>query len=623
MKRFVIAIVTVLAALSVPSARAQTPLFRQEAQMARLGETQGKARAEAEYSKIESRIPMRDGISLFTSIYYPKDTLAKHPILMIRTPYSCSPYGSEFPEQFNTHYYGTYILEGYILVFQDVRGRYLSEGHYEQVRPIDPSIAADHSRVQTDEATDTYDTIEWLLENVPGNNGKVGLTGCSYPGFYAFAGALSCHPAVKAVSPQAPVTDWFMGDDIHHNGALCLSDAFSFIPGMDRHEPPATTYSPMPSFIKEGQNAYDFFLSVGCVDSLTNVLGSYGKGFWKDIMDHPDYDSFWKERNTLQHCGSLSPAVLVVGGEFDAEDLYGAVNLYKTIRKNCPHTDCRFAFGPWKHGGWLGSPVERYDRTPNHHYFFSMELPFFNYYLKGEGSPDAFPRTLVFDTGSDIWNEYDNWPAASSRCDVFLELQPKSALSIKKKSSKAVKTRKKAIAEYVSDPSRPIPSYRSEARKKAYMYEDQSFLADRSDTAPFQSGILESDLALQGPVNVQLTVSSSSTDADFIVKLIDVDSTGLQRMVRCDIMPARFRKGFEKPEALKPGKKTDIRFTMADICHSFLKGHRVMVVVQSSSFPLFAMNPQTFTPNVFKCPAELQVPSTITIYGGFLRINSE
>ena len=622
---FLLAFCVSVGAKGQPS-QAEVPVWR-----AKYAENVGKAYAECYYSKSAGYVAMRDGVRLYTTVYRPKDTLEKHPILIVRTPYSSGPYGEGFPNEFNSHYYGTYIMEGYILVFQDVRGRYLSEGSFEQVRPVRANAnrsanatrsATSTGSAESDETTDVYDTVEWLLANVPGNNGRVGLVGCSYLGFYAFCGALSGHPAVKAVSPQAPVGDWFMGDDIHHNGAFCLIDAFGFIPSMDRQSEPCTRYPRMPAFAKAGTDTYDFFLQAGCIDSLTRMLGGYGGGFWKQITEHPDYDDFWKSRSTLGHCAGVGPAVLVTGGEYDGEDLYGAINLYRTIRRESPETDCRLAFGPWKHGGWMDRPIPLYDMTPNYFYFFNMELPFFNFYLKGEGSEESFPRTLVFETGRNVWRECDTWPAAEAGAEVRFTLEANATLSVDSTLPRSNKSRggRNAIATYVSDPKSPVPSNRPGEYGKQYMYEDQSFLSGRSDTAPFMSGALESDVTVSGPLSVSLVVSASTTDADLVVKLIDVDPSGYQLLVRGDIMPARFREGFEKPVALKPGRRTTVSFTMPDVCHTFLKGHRILVVVQSSWFPLFAMNPQTFTENIYTCSPDLFVPSRISIYAGSLTL---
>ena len=599
---------------------------------AAFGQNIGKAFAEAYYWKDEYYITMRDGIRLYTAVYWPKDTVRKHPILVRRTPYSCAPYGRDYTDEFNSHHLGTYLEEGYIIVFQDVRGRYRSQGRFMHIRPmLDAADAARSSEaaaaiyagtgkrsknIPTDESTDSYDTVDWLIHNIHGNNGRVGFTGNSYPGFYAMLAGLCGHPAVKAVSPQAPVTDWFMGDDVHHNGAFCMADTFGFVPWLDVFMPPTTKYPNAPQFIPKGASPYDYFLGKGCIDSLTTMLGlQYGSYFWQDICQHPNYDEFWQARDTRRHCYNVKPAVFVTGGEYDGEDLYGAINLYKAICTQSPSTDCRLAFGPWRHGGWLGRSIALYDMSPTYDYFFDMELPFFNYYLKGEGSLESLPKALVFDTGINAWRSYDSEPqefVSGRGRKLVMSLEEGKSLALDTKSGMGGGP----VAEYVSDPKNPVPSDGPHPHGKSYMYDDQSFSTSRSDVAAFTSEIMDGSITVAGPVSVALNVSASTSDADFVVKLIDVDKTGYQLMVRGDIMPARFRNGFEKPEPLTPNEKTNVTFVMPDVCHTFLPGHKIMVTVQSSWFPLFAMNPQNYVENIYKAEVSDFQASTITIYSG-------
>lgn len=625
---------------------------------AAFGENIGKTFAEKYYWKDEYYLTMRDGARLYTAVYWPKDTVRKHPILVCRTPYSCAPYGRDYTDEFNSHHLGTYLEEGYIIVFQDVRGRYRSQGRFMHIRPmLDAADAARSSEaaaaiyagtgkrsknIPTDESTDSYDTVDWLIHNIRCNNGKVGFTGNSYPGFYAMLAGLCGHPAIKAVAPQAPVTDWFMGDDVHHNGAFCMADAFGFVPWLDVYMMPTTKYPSTPRFISKGTNPYDFYLEKGCIDSLTTMLGlQYGSYFWQDICQHPDYDEFWKARDTRRHCYNVKPAVLVTGGEYDGEDLYGAINLYKAICAQSPSTDCRLAFGPWRHGSWLGRPIPLYDMDPTYDYFFDMELPFFNYYLKGEGSLESLPKALVFDTGLNAWRSYDSEPeefasgafeatadGANARVgrssgrgsELVLSLEEGNSLALDERSEMegGVKSGMGSgmVAEYVSDSKNPVPSDGPNPHGKSYMYDDQSFSTSRADVAAFTSAALTENVSVSGPVSVALNVSASTTDADFVVKLIDVDTTGYQLMVRGDIMPARFRNGFEKPEPLVPNEKAKVTFVMPDICHTFLPGHKIMVVVQSSWFPLFAMNPQNFVENFYRCSTDDYVKSTIKVLSG-------
>jgi uncharacterized protein len=564
------------------------------------------------YYKLEKMIPMRDGIKLFTSIYIPKDSSEKHPILMRRTPYSSSPYGAHnFPEAFWNSYYRLYMRENYIMVVQDVRGKYMSEGEFEDVRPFNAS-----NNKNTDESTDSYDAIDWLVKNVPGNNGKVGAFGISYPGFYSTMVALSRHPALKAVSPQAPVTDWFMGDDFHHNGAFLPMDFFAFYSSFGRPRPVPSTQG-KPGFVFPGPDNYKFYLETGTIKNLGKILGDSIK-FWQDVFAHPNLDEFWKARNTRNFVQNISPttATLVTGGLFDAEDCFGAWNLYKAIESKASNNN-KIVMGPWFHGQWGGRSDGSYlgninfDSKTAEWYQDNVEVPFFNYYLKGKGDSAKLKEATVFFTGENTWHQLPQWPPAEESAQSIY-LQSNGNLSWNKPSSS------NAFTQYTSDPNRPVP-YTEDVhigRTREYMTDDQRFASRRPDVLVFQTEELTEDLTLAGPLYADIFASLSGTDADFVVKLIDVfpdnfkypnalpqpnksvggsyPMGGYQMLVRGEVMRGRYRKSFETPEAFKPGKVEEVKFYLPDIAHTFKKGHRLMVQVQSSWFPLVDRNPQQF-----------------------------
>ena len=575
-----------------------------------------RAWVERNYRKTEYRIPMRDGVRLHTTVYAPCDTAGRHPILLTRTPYSCRPYGAEFSASLWKSFLKLYLEEGYILVFQDVRGRYMSEGEYVDLRPF---IADKHSPEQIDEASDAYDTIDFLVREVAGNNGRVGVYGNSYPGFYALMAAASGHPALKAASPQAPVTDWFMGDDTHHNGVLFLRDAFSFIGGsfgrpMDN---PTTEAAAAPRYVRTDE--YDFFLRKATVDSLTQLLGDTVR-FWNEMMRHPDYDDWWRERCSVRAMHDLRPAILVVGGLFDAEDCYGAWTTYASIRRQSPRTSCRMVAGPWVHGGWRSSnggnrlgKIRFGDESLTDYYQQRIEVLFFNYYLLGKGDGGELAGATIFFTGENRWRTFEEWPPADARKEVLF-LRSNGALSAERP------IERESFSGYRSDPASPVPyDFPMHAsRDKAYMVADQRFAAGRPDVLCFTTEPLAGDVTFAGGIRAVLQAAISTTDADFVVKLIDVwpDNTeypGYQMLVRGDIMRGRYRRSFSAPEPFTPGEPTEVAFTMPDIAHTFRKGHRIMVQVQSSWFPLADRNPQQFV-DIYRCAASDFIPCDVRIY---------
>ncbi|QHV96922.1 CocE/NonD family hydrolase [Spirosoma endbachense] len=560
------------------------------------------------YTKKEQYIPMRDGTRLFTSIYLPKDNSEKHPILISRTPYSCAPYGENVYRNFWSNHYKEYLKEGYIMVVQDVRGRWMSEGIFEDVRPY----KTDKKANDFDEASDTYDAIDWLVKNLPNNNENVGVFGISYPGFYSTMAALSNHPALKAVSPQAPVTDWFMGDDFHHNGAFMEMDGFNFYlrRGFGFPRPKPTTVGPK-GFPVPTKDSYDFFLRSGALPNLTHFAGDSVR-FWNDMMQHPNLDAWWKARNVRNFVSAISPtiATLVVGGLFDAEDCFGAWSTYAAIEGKAKNNN-KIIMGPWFHGQWAGRGSDgsslgnvQFGSPTSAYYAENVEVPFFNYYLKGKGSIDNIKEANIFFTGENQWHQFDKWPPASVT-ERALYLQPKGGLSFTQPSASG----SEAFSEYISDPAKPVPYTDGikANRTREYMTDDQRFAANRPDVLVFKTDVLTDDLTLSGPLVADLQVSLSSTDADFIVKLIDVfpddfqyrptDAyimNGYQMLVRGEVFRGRFRKSFEKPEPFVPGQISEVKYTLPDVAHTFKKGHRIMVQVQSSWFPLVDRNPQKY-----------------------------
>lgn len=565
--------------------------------------TKSKNWLEENYVKEQFRIEMRDGIKLHTSVYSPIDKSEKYPILIWRTPYSTAPYD----EGFYTRMQEYIAKEGYILVYQDVRGRFMSEGKYDNMRPYLSNKTED----QTDETTDTYDTIEWLINNVPNNNGNVGIWGISYPGFYAALSTMESHPALKAVSPQAPIANWFIGDDMHHHGAFTLLLNFNFFKvfGIE----PDTLYKTWPKdpdYVSP--DAYTFFKELGPIKNVNEKYFNFERPFWNEIVKHGSYDEFWQSRNTLQHFDDVQPAVLNVGGWFDGENCFGALQTYQSIEKKNPTANNKLVMGPWSHGGWVrtnGDSLGNVDfgSMTGKYYIKNIEIPFFDYHLKNKGEPNL-PEATIFNTGINEWRQFDEWPPSEiSKTKIYF--QDKNGLSFLEPTKNS-----SSYDEYVSDPNKPIPytSLIVDSKNfypKPYMVEDQRFASTRPDVIVYQTESLENDVTIAGAINVNLFVSTTGTDADFVVKLIDVypydkaDSKpnpnnikqgAFQQLLRGDIFRGKFRNSYEKPEPFTPNKITNVKFGMNDLMHTFKKGHRIMVQVQSSWFPLFDMNPQKF-----------------------------
>ena len=585
---------------------------------------------KAHYTKYEYRIPMRDGVHLFTAVYIPKDASQSYPLIMDRTPYSVGPYGVD---HYPTHLGPSDEFEkaGYIFVYQDVRGRYMSEGEFVEMRP---HIDHKTSPKDVDDASDTYDTIEYLLKTVPNNNGRVGIWGISYPGFYTSASMIDSHPALKAASPQAPMTNLFMGDDSYHGGAFMLDANFGFYVFFYPQKNP-TLPKPPPPFDFGTPNNYEFYLNAGPTSNLDKNYLKGSNWLYNDQMYHDTYDDYWKARNLEPHLRNIHCAVLTVGGWYDAEDLSGPMRVYHSVEENNPGTVNTIVEGPWVHGGWAradGDHLGDIEFASKTSQFFraNIQFPFFEHYLKDKG--EVMPEAYMFETGTNVWRKYDKWPPEQAKArtlyfhaDGKLSFEPPSA--------------GEGSDSYTSDPMHPVPfvGYVTDTVPQRYMVDDQRFAATRPDVLVYESEPLKEDVTIAGPISPKLKVATSGTDSDFVVKLIDVFPAdypnpegavtpnkrildappllmgGYQELLRGEPMRGKFRNSWEKPEAFTPGKMADMNFTMPDLDHTFRRGHRIMVQVQSSWFPLVDRNPQTFTDIPNAKPSDFK-PATETVY---------
>jgi putative CocE/NonD family hydrolase len=566
---------------------------------------QGQEYVKANYTKYEYRIPMRDGTKLFTAVYVPKDEAKRYPILLNRTPYSVRPYGIDrYKDSLGPS--ALFGKAGYIFAYQDVRGRWMSEGEFVNMRPHNP---AKKDKSDIDESSDTYDTIDWLVKHVPNNNGRVGQSGISYPGFYTAAGMIDAHPALKACSPQAPVTDWFIGDDWHHNGALFLPHMFNFMANFGRPRPGPTKKFDH-RFDHETPDGYQFFLRMGPLPHANSRYFKDDVAFWSEAMKHGTYDEFWKPRNLRQHLNNIRPAVMTVGGWFDAENLFGALETYKKVEATSEGRTNILVMGPWLHGGWSGGDGESlgdvsFNSKTSVFYREQIEFPFFEFHLKGAGE-FKHPEAWVFETGTNQWRKHDAWPPKKAeRRSLYLRAGGRLTWG------KPAEDSSEAYDEYLSDPAKPVPFIDriDIGMRPEYMVADQRFAGRRPDVLVYETEVLEEDVTIAGPIKVELHVSTTGTDADWIVKLIDVYPDdypdlnpnprgvrmgGYQQLVRGDVMRGKFRNSFEKPEPFTQGEPAAVSFTMQDSYHTFRTGHRIMVQVQSSWFPLVDRNPQTF-----------------------------
>ncbi len=606
-----------------------------------ISQTQQKSNyVEENYDKIETAITMRDGAKLFTSIYTPKDNSKTYPILLQRTPYSTRPYGAN---KFKTRIAPNEHLmkEGNIIVYQDVRGRWMSEGTYDNMRAYIPN-KIDSTFV--DESSDTFDTIDWLVKNIENNNGKVGTWGISYPGFYSTYSTIDAHPALKAASPQASIADFYF-DDFHHNGAFTLS-YFRAVPlfGTPKDTPTDSSWYKIPDLNTKDQ--YQFFLDAGPLSNLDHFF-EYEKldnpalknsdnasdFFWNELKEHPNYDEVWQSKNILQHLKNIKShvATMVVGGTFDAEDLYGALETYKTIEKYNTDNYNTFVFGPWSHGQWASTKT---NNSVGNYYFGDsisikyqeqIETKFFNHFLKGTGDKNTdLPEAYVYDTGKKEWDSYAVWPPKNSEKQTFY-LADNQELTFEKGEEKGI--------QFISNIKKPVPyseDIKTVFTPRKYMTDDQRFAARRSDVLVFETPVLEEAFTLSGEILAKLQVATTGTAADWIVKVVDVHPTDTEEnnkemqnhlkmsnyhlMVRSEVMRGKFRNSFTYPEPFIPNKKTAVEIKLQDVHHTFKKGHKLQIQVQSTWFPLIDLNPQTYVDNIFKATAEDFKTQTHTVF---------
>lgn len=630
------------------------------------------------YTKREVEITMRDGVKLFTSIYTPKDASKKAPFLMMRTPYSCRPYGANEIRP-NLGPEAGFTKEGYIFVYQDVRGQYMSGGDFQWMTPYIPNKKSG----QVDESTDTIDTIDWLLKNVANNNGRVGVYGTSFPGHYAAQCLIDPHPALKAASPQAPMVDNWLGDDMHHNGAFYLPHAMNFISGFGKVRSGTTQDYGRGVFQHGTPDGYRFFLEMG---PIKNALTKYNMNqipLWKEWVSNGDYNEYWRKQNVSQHLKKADKvAILTVGGFFDAEDLYGPLDMYKAIERNTPVNNSKLIMGPWYHGSWNGGPGDnlhdiKWSTKTGEDFRTKYQMPFFRHHLWQDAPAPQMSDVTMFDAGADTWRTFDQWPPKivfqvpmefqvggkmglpvipvanriPTKATYHYGLQPRVelptvlptfaqltrnmpaplALTL---NSATITYRKvqSTFVEWVSDPAKPVPGSAaiSTGMPRQYMLEDQRFVWSRPDVISFETTPLASDNILTGPLKATLYVSTTGTDADFVVKLIDVFPNdapnnsprgdnipmgGYQMMVRGEPMRAKYRNSWSKPTALTPNKIEKVEFVLPDICHTFKKGHKIMVQVQSSWFPIIDRNPQTFC-DIFNANEDVFKRATHRLYLG-------
>lgn len=556
------------------------------------------------YFKKEFMISMRDGVKLYTQVYLPNDSTQQYPILLFRTPYSARYYEAE-NFRINLGPNSQYAEEGFIFVYQDVRGKYKSEGEFVVMKP---HKIVKKGPVDTDESSDTYDTIEWLLKNIRHHNGRVGQWGISYPGWQTVMGMIDAHPALKASSPQASPADMWIGDDFHHNGAFRLNYTFDWLSSN------AKTRSGPTESRGEGidpgtPDGYNFFLTLGSISNVNKNYFFNSVPTWNEYMDHGNYDEYWQKQNALHYLNKINHPVLNVAGWFDAEDFYGPMSIYYEIEKRNPNNQSTLIVGPWRHGGWARTNGDQlgnihFGSNTSEYFRENVEFPFFKYYLKDEGSLNL-PEALVFVTGINQWRSFENWPPAETS-DQNLYLRVNGKLAFEPPAEKSP-----AADAYMSDPAKPVPFSQeiTDSQGHLWMVEDQRFAARRPDVLVYQTDTLTENVTIAGPIIASLYVSTTGTDADWIVKLIDVypgDAPDnepnpcnirmgdFQMLLSGEVFRGKYRISFLQPEPFIPNEVTKIEFDLQDKCHTFLKGHRIMVQIQSSWFPVIDRNPQKF-----------------------------
>ncbi|QQS45577.1 MAG: CocE/NonD family hydrolase [Acidobacteriota bacterium] len=579
------------------------------------------SQSEQPFEKQNTMIRMRDGVRLNTNIFIPRDKGGPLPIILERTPYQAA----ENPRSFAEGKYKSLAAEGYIFVFQDIRGRYKSEGQFVMQRaPVSLLGNNKNDPKVVDEVTDAWDTIDWLVKNVPNNNGRVGIIGISYPGWTAAMATLDPHPALKAASPQASPADMFLGDDFHHNGAFRLSYGFEYAARMETNK---ESYR----FSFDKYDTFEWYLRLG---ALSNVNEKYLHGripTWNDFVEHPNYDEFWQKQAMAGYLKSAKVPMLTVAGWWDQEDFYGPLKIYGTLEKNDPGRINFIVAGPWNHGGWAradGSSLGniKFESNTSQYYREQIEAPWFAYFLKNKGKP-GITEAITFRTGSNSWQRYDQWPPVDQTTPKKLYFHAGGKLSFDPPAESA-----EAYDSYVSDPANPVP-YRPRPVEATYdprgsgwrdwLVVDQRFAHQRPDVLSWETDPLTEDVVITGDVIASLFASTSGSDSDWIVKLIDVYAEdypqepkmgGYQLMVANDVFRGRFRKSFEKPEPVKPGQIEEYTIDLHQIDHCFRKGHKIMVQVQSTWFPVIDRNPQKYVPNIFKARDEDYISATQRIY---------
>jgi uncharacterized protein len=576
---------------------------------------QDRIAPDDKYSRTEAMIPMRDGISLHTVIFTPKQQPEALPFLLLRTPYGVNNYTS--PEKMP--YVKDMAEDGYIFVYEDIRGRYGSEGQYEMQRfPRDKK-----NPKAIDESTDTYDTFDWLLKQIPNNSGKAGMYGISYDGWTTVMGAIDPHPALKAVSEQASPADMFLGDDFHHNGAFRLSYGFeyAFMEEISKTD----SLFPFSTF-----DTYDWYLKLGPLSNVNKEYFHHKLPSWNNFVAHPNYDAYWKKQALVELLDSPRVPVLNVAGWWDQEDFYGPVKAFETWEKHDPNGYNHLVAGPWNHGGWAGGPGDRlgdisFDSATGLYFRKNIQARWFAWYLKGRGNGD-FAKAITFQTGSNVWKTYDHWPPRQAKLKN-LYFRENGKLSFDKPGTGG----KEAYDSYLSDPAHPVPyrirpieeTYGPGSRWYTWLTEDQRFVQNRPDVLSWETDTLQEDLTVTGALLAKLYAATSGSDADWVVKLIDVypehypkdpGLAGREFMIANDVFRGRFRKSFEKPEPITPGSVEEYRIDLHTQDHVFLKGHRIMVQVQSTWFPIIDRNPQKYVPNIFEAKEEDFQPATQKIY---------
>ncbi|MDX2029851.1 MAG: CocE/NonD family hydrolase [Blastocatellia bacterium] len=568
--------------------------------------------APIEFERVEVMVPMRDGVKLHTLVFTPKQMTEPLPILMTRTPYGINGFNSQRVAGANSHL----LADGYIFAFQDIRGLNGSEGQFRMNRP--PRDRSDAKSI--DEATDTYDTIEWMLKNVKNNNGRVGIFGVSYPGWLAVVPLTEPHPALKALSPQAAMGETWLGDDFFHQGGFRLSYGYEYVAGVEGG----------PAGVKMEIDTYDVFEWYLKKGALSNFLKPT-LPTWKDFIEHPTFDAFWKSRSASHYLKDPSVPTLHVVGWYDQEDFYGPMKAYTALEKNDGKKNNYLVVGPWNHGGWRGGEGNKlgnldFKEATGKYFREKIEAPWFAHHLKGKGAAN-FPEAQSFQTGSNQWKSYEQWPPVRQTTVRNLYFHANGKLSFDPPAADDPK----AFDSYVSDPANPVPyrkrpievTYSRGSGWSVWQTEDQRFVANRPDVLTWETEPLTEDVIVTGEIVAQLFASTSGTDSDWIVKLIDVypqewpdnfRMAGYQTMVAGEVLRGRYHQGFDKPRPLVPNKTTEFIVDLVHKDHAFKKGHKIMVQVQSTWFPVIDRNPQKYVENIFMAKDSDFIAATQRIY---------